>query len=87
MMASIEMLLGQQILDMAYFCHCHYHGHLLSIMKIYNPGGTCCYARPASVILNSNAGLKCWPYFLFQLVVDKGLIWLVWTPSCIHFSY
>ena len=55
------MLFGQQVLDNASFRHYHYYGHLLSIMKIYNPEETCCYARPASVIINSNTGLKCWP--------------------------
>ena len=60
-MASIQMLLVQRILDMAYFRHYYYYGHLLSITKLYNPEETCCYARPASVIINSNTGLKCWP--------------------------
>ena len=31
------MLIGQQVLDNAYFPHCYYYGHLLSIMKIYKP--------------------------------------------------
>ena len=60
-MASIQMLLAQQNLDMAYFCHYYHYGHLLSIVKIYNPEETCCYARPVSVIININTGLKCWP--------------------------
>ena len=55
------MLLGQQVLDNAYFSHYYYNGHFLSIMKMYNPQETCCYARPASVVINSNTGLKCWP--------------------------
>ena len=59
--ASIQILLAQRICDMAYFSHYHYYGHLLSIIKIYNPEETCCYARPAAVIINSNTGLKCWP--------------------------
>ena len=59
--ASIQMLLAQPILDMAYFRHYYYYGHLLSIFKIYNPEETCCYARPVSVVINSNTGLKCWP--------------------------
>ena len=59
--ASIQMLLAQRILDMAYFRHDHYYGHLLSNIKIYNPEETCCYARPASVIINMNTGLKCGP--------------------------
>ena len=54
------MLIGQQFLDMAYFRHYHYNGHLLPIMKIYNPEETC-YGWSASVIINSNAELKCWP--------------------------
>ena len=57
--ASIQMLLAQRILDMAYFRQYQYHGQLLSIIKIYNPEETYCYARPASVIINSNTGLKC----------------------------
>ena len=59
--ASIEMLLAQRILDMAYFLHYYYYDHLLSIIIIYNPKESCCYARPASVIISSNTGLKCWP--------------------------
>ena len=59
--ASIQMLLAQPILNMAYFRHYYYYGHLLSIIKIYNLDETCCYARPVSVIINSNTGLKCWP--------------------------
>ena len=59
--ASIPMLLGQHVLDNIYFRHHHYYGHLLSIVKIYNPEEGCWYARPASVIIN-NTGLKCWPY-------------------------
>ena len=58
---SIQMLIAQRILDMAYFCHYHYYGHLLSIIKICNPGKTCSYGRPVSVIINSNTGSKCWP--------------------------
>ena len=48
-------------LDNVYFGHHHYYGHFLSIMKIYNTEETYCYARPTSVIINSNTGLKCWP--------------------------
>ena len=59
--ASIQMLLAQRIWDMAYIRHYHYYGHLLSITKIYNPKETCCFARPASVIINSNSGLKWCP--------------------------
>ena len=59
--ASIQMLLARRILDIAYFCHYYYHGHSLSIMGICNPEETGCYARPASVIINCNTGLKCWP--------------------------
>ena len=32
-MASIEILLGRQVLDMAYFRHNHHYGHLLYIIK------------------------------------------------------
>ena len=71
--AFIQMLLAQRILDMAYFCHYHYNGHLLPFIKICNPEETCCYARAASVIINSNTGLKCWPC--------RGR-----TPSC-HYHY
>ena len=66
---SIQMLLAQRILDMAYFRHYYHYGHLLFIIKIYNPEETCCYARPASVTMNSNIGLKCWS--------SRGR-----TPSC-----
>ena len=59
--ASIKMLLAQRILDMAYFRHYYHYGHSLSTIEICNPEETCCYARPASVIINSNTGLKCWP--------------------------
>ena len=59
--ASIQMLLAQWILDMAYFLYYHHYGHLLSIIGIYNPEETCCYVRPASVIINNNTGFKCWP--------------------------
>ena len=59
--ASIQMLLAQRILCMAYFLHYNHYGHSLSIIIIYNQEETCCYARPASVIINSNTGLKCWP--------------------------
>ena len=59
--ASIQMLLAQRILDVAYFLHYYYCGHLLSIITIYNPEETCRYARPASVIINNHTGLKCWP--------------------------
>ena len=59
--ASVQMLIGQQVLDNAYFPHCYYYGHLLSIMKIYKPEETYCYARRASLIVNSNTRLKCWP--------------------------
>ena len=60
-LASIQMLLAQRILDMAYFLHYCYCGHLLSIIIIYSPEEICRYARPASVIINDNTGLKCWP--------------------------
>ena len=40
--ASIQMLLAQPILDMAYFRHYYYYGHLLSIIKIYNPEEMLC---------------------------------------------
>ena len=40
--AFIEMLLAQPILDMAYFRHYYYYGHLLSIIKIYNPEERLC---------------------------------------------
>ena len=59
--ASIQMLLAQWIWNMAYFRYYYHYGHLLPIIKICNPEETCCYARPASVIINSNTGLKCWP--------------------------
>ena len=59
--ASIQMLLARWILDIAYFRQYHYHEHLLSIIGICNPEETSCYARPASVIINCNTGLKCWP--------------------------
>ena len=56
------MLHGQQVLDNEYFRHYYYYyGNLPSIMKIYNPEETYCYAQPANVIVNSNTGLKCWP--------------------------
>ena len=58
---SIQMLLARRILDIAYFRHYYYYGHLLSIIGICNPEETSCYARPASVIINCNTGLKCWP--------------------------
>ena len=59
--ASIQMLLAWRILNIAYFLHYYYCGHLLSIVGICNPEETSCYARPASVIINCNTGLKCWP--------------------------
>ena len=59
--ASIQMLLARRILDIAYIRHYHYYGHLLSITGICNPEENSCYARPASVIINCNIGLKCWP--------------------------
>ena len=59
--ASIQMLLARRILGIAYFRHYYYYGHLLSITGIFNPEETSCYARPASVIINCNTGLKCWP--------------------------
>ena len=59
--ASIQMLLARRILDIAYFRNYYYYGHLLSIIGICNPEGTSCYARPESVIINCNTGLKCWP--------------------------
>ena len=59
--ASIQMLLARRILDIAYFCHYYYYGHLLSIIGMCNPEETSCYARSASVIVNCNTGLKCWP--------------------------
>ena len=55
----IQMLFGQQVLDMAYFGHYHYYGHLRSITKIYNPEETCCWS--ASAKIKSNIGLKWWP--------------------------
>ena len=55
MVASIQMLLARRILDIAYY------GNSLSIIWICNPEETSCYARPASVIINCNTGLKCWP--------------------------
>ena len=58
---SIQKLLAQRILDMAYFRHYHYYDHLLSVIKTYTPEETCCHARLASVITNSNTRLKCWP--------------------------
>ena len=66
--ASIQMLLAQQILGLAYFRYYYYiyiyryiYSHLLSTIKIYNPEETCWYVRPANVIINRNTGLKCWP--------------------------
>ena len=59
--ASIQMLLARRTLDIAYFRRYYYYGHLLSIIGICNPEETSCYARPASVIINFNTGLKCWP--------------------------
>ena len=56
--ASIQMFLAQQVFDMAYFRHYYYNDHLLSIIEVYNPEETYCYARPANVIINSNTGLK-----------------------------
>ena len=35
--ASIQILLAQWILDMAYFLQYYYYGHLLSIIMIHNP--------------------------------------------------
>ena len=58
---SIQMLLGQQVLDMTYVRHYYLYGQLLSIMEVLNPEEACCYARLASVIISSNTGLKCWP--------------------------
>ena len=40
MVASIQMLLAWRILDIAYFRHYHYYGHLLSIIGICNPEET-----------------------------------------------
>ena len=60
MVASIQMFLAQWILDMACILHYYYCGHLLSIITIYDPEETCCYAGPASVIIDNNIGLKCW---------------------------
>ena len=55
--ASSQMLLAQRIFDMVYFVHYYNHYvHLLPIIMIYNPEETCCHARPASVIIISNAG-------------------------------
>ena len=146
MLASIQMLLAQQVLDMAYFLRYNFYGHLLSsplltdwgrvthicvgkttiigsdnglaptrrqaiiwtnagilligtlgkklqwnftrmsfiliqenayenvvwkmaailsrprCVKIYNPEEICCFASPAGMIINSNTGLKCWPW-------------------------
>ena len=59
--ASIQRLLARWMLDIAYFCHYYYYGHLLSIIDICNPEETSCYARSASVVINCNTGLKCWP--------------------------
>ena len=61
--SSIHMLLARRILDrsIAYFRHYYYNGHLLFIIEICNPEETSRYARPASVIINCNTGLKCWP--------------------------
>ena len=42
MVSSIEILLRQQVLDMAYFRHHYYYDHLLFIMKIYKTGEICC---------------------------------------------
>ena len=39
--ASIQMLLAQRILDVTYFLHYYYYGHLLSIIITYNPEETC----------------------------------------------
>ena len=41
------------------FYHYYYYGHVLPI-TINNPEETYCYARPASVIINSDNVLKCW---------------------------
>ena len=46
---------------MAYFRHYYHYGDLLSIIKIYDPEETRCYAQPVNVIIDSNTGLKCWP--------------------------
>ena len=56
--ASIHTMLARWIWNMAYFRYYYYYGHLLSIIKICNPEETCCYVRPASVIINSNTGSK-----------------------------
>ena len=58
--SSIQMLVARRILDIAYFFFIYYD-HSLSIIGICNPKETSCYARPASVIINCNTGLKCWP--------------------------
>ena len=58
---SMQMLLAQRIMHMAYFRPYYYYSYFQSIIKIYNQEETCCYARPPSVIINSNTGLKCWP--------------------------
>ena len=42
--ASIQMLFARRILDIAYFRHYYYYGHLLSIIEICNPEETSCYA-------------------------------------------
>ena len=66
---TIQMLLARRILDIAYFCHYYYYGHLSSIIGICNLEETSWYARPASVMINCNTGLKCRPC--------RG-----WTPLC-----
>ena len=68
--ASIQMLLARRILYIAYFRH-YYYDHLLSFIGMCNPEETSCYARPASVIINCNTWLKCWP--------RRGR-----TPSCYY---
>ena len=50
--ASIQMLLAQRILDMAYFRHYHYYDQLLSIIEKQTPDETCYYARPATLDWN-----------------------------------
>ena len=83
--ASIQMLLVQRIFDMVYFLNHHYYVHLLPIIIIYNPEETCCYARPASVIINCNTGLKCrtpschYPAFFAEYADSTTFAWILYV--------
>ena len=79
------------ILDIASFRYYYYYGHLLYITGICNPEETS-YARAASVIINCNTGLKCWPCrgrtpschyqaFSTEYVDSKTFAWILDTSQ------